>query len=130
MTGCIHAIVAARLGRGQESLNDFRDSYQPFMRGPWDAFSEKRTTNNVYFLTGMAGSLQSVLYGFAGLQVCTAAEKSKGMKLAGDNIAVLYADPHLPPGWGRLTLYGIKFRGRTLNLTIDPGNKITVSPQL
>ncbi|HEX5323236.1 MAG TPA: hypothetical protein VFW40_05575, partial [Capsulimonadaceae bacterium] len=49
MTSSINAIVAARLGRAQQSLDLFRDSYRPFERGPWDAFSEKRTTDNVYF---------------------------------------------------------------------------------
>ena len=55
MTSSIHAVVAARLGLAQQSLDEFHDSYRPFERAPWDAFSEKRTTNNVYFLTGMAG---------------------------------------------------------------------------
>ena len=69
MTDSIHSIVAARLNRPAQSLDFFRASYRPFERGPWDAFSEKRTTNNVYFLTGMAGCVQAVLYGFAGLNV-------------------------------------------------------------
>ena len=127
MTSSIHAVVAARLGLAQQSLDEFHDSYRPFERAPWDAFSEKRTTNNVYFLTGMAGCLQSVLYGFAGLRVYEAGEKPVGTKLAGDGVAALYADPHLPPGWGRLVVKGIRFRGKTLDLTVLPGNKVARS---
>jgi trehalose/maltose hydrolase-like predicted phosphorylase len=126
MTSSIEAIVAARLGRGQQSLDLFHDSYQPFMRAPWDAFSEKRTTNNVYFLTGMAGCVQSVLYGFAGLQAVSPWEQGTGQKIAGDSDGALYCDPHLPPGWNGLVLKGVRFRGKTLDVTVQTGNKVTV----
>ena len=127
MTASMQAIVAAKLGHGQASLNQFHDSYRPFMRGPWDAFAEKRTSNRVYFCTGMGGCLQSVLYGFAGLQVIEAGEKAAGMKIAGNNIASLYADPHLPPGWGRLTVKGVLFHGRAYDVAVEAGNKVIVT---
>jgi len=127
MTASIHAVVAARLGRGKDALDLFHDSYRPFMRGPWDAFAEKRTSNRVYFCTGMGGCLQSVLYGFAGLQVVELGQKGPGTKLAGDGEAALYAAPHLPPGWGGLTVKGIRFRGKTLDLSVAPGDKVTVT---
>ena len=129
MTASIHAVVAARLGRGKDALDLFHDSYRPFMRGPWDAFAEKRTSNRVYFCTGMGGCLQSVLYGFAGLQVVELGQKGPGTKLAGDGEAALYAAPHLPPGWGGLTVKGIRFRGKTLDLSVTPGDKVTVTAQ-
>ena len=127
MTASIHAVAAARLGRGKDSLDLFHDSYRPFMRGPWDAFAEKRTSNRVYFCTGMGGCLQSVLYGFAGLQVVEPGQKPVGTKIAGDGEASLYADPHLPPGWGGLTVKGIRFRGKTFDLSVTPGNKVAVT---
>ena len=130
MTDSIHAIVAARLGRPQQSLDFFHSSYRPFERGPYDAFSEKRTTNNVYFLTGMAGCVQAVLYGFAGLNVASAGEAGRGTRLTGDSVASLYAAPHLPPGWTGLTVQGIRFRGRTLTLSVGPGNRVTVQKAL
>ena len=127
MTASMEAIVAAKLGRGQQSLDQFHESYRPFMRGPWDAFAEKRTSNRVYFCTGMGGCLQSVLYGFAGLQVVEAGQKAAGTKIAGDGEASLYADPHLPPGWGGLTVKGVQFRGKRYDIAIAPGNKVTVT---
>ena len=127
MTASIHAVVAARLGRGKDALDLFHDSYRPFMRGPWDAFAEKRTSNRVYFCTGMGGCLQSVLYGFAGLQVVELGQKGPGTKIAGDAEASLYAAPHLPPGWGGLTVKGIRFRGKTLDLSVTLGDKVTVT---
>ncbi len=127
MTSSIEAVVAARLGQGQKSLDLFHDSYRPFMRGPWDAFAEKRTSDRVYFCTGMGGCLQSVLYGFAGLQAVAGGEKGQGTKIAGDSEASLYADPHLPPGWTGLTVKGIKFRGKTFDIAVTAGNKVTAT---
>ena len=127
MTASMETIVAARLGRGQASLDLFHDSYRPFMRGPWDAFAEKRTSNRVYFCTGMGGCLQSILYGFAGLNLVEGSGHSAGTKIAGNGEVSLYAAPHLPPGWGGLTLKGINFRGRIYDVVISPGNKVKVN---
>ncbi|MEO7715119.1 MAG: glycosyl hydrolase family 65 protein [Capsulimonas sp.] len=127
MTSCIHSIVASELDRGSEALDYFRESYRPFMRGPWNAFSEKRTTNNVYFHTGMGGSLQSVLYGFAGLQVRSGGQGGPGKRLAGDNDVSLCANPHLPPGWTRLTVKGVRFRGQVLDIDINGKNEASVT---
>jgi trehalose/maltose hydrolase-like predicted phosphorylase len=129
MTSSIEAVIAARLGLSAQSLTEFQDSYAPFERGPWDAFSEKRNSSNVYFLTGMAGCLQSVLYGFGGLHVYEAGTPPTGTRIAGDSVAALYADPHLPPGWTGLTLKGVHFRGKTLDVTITAGNKVQVKPE-
>ena len=129
MTASMEAIVAAKLGRGQDSLDRFHDSYRPFERGPWDAFAEKRTSNRVYFCTGMGGCLQSVLYGFAGLQAVEPGQKAAGTKIAGDAAASLYADPHLPPGWGGLTVRGVQFHGKTYTVAVTPGHRVTVTSQ-
>jgi len=127
MTSSMEAIVAAQLGRRQESLALFHESYRPFMRGPWDAFAEKRTSNRVYFCTGMGGCLQSILYGFAGLQIAEPGGRTIGKKIAGDREASLYASPHLPLGWGGLTLRGVRFRGSRFNLLISRDNHIKVT---
>ncbi len=127
MTASMQAIVAAKLGRGQASLDQFHDSYRPFERGPWDAFAEKRTSSRVYFCTGMGGCLQSVLYGFAGLQVAEAGQKAPGTTIATDGGVTLSADPHLPPGWGRLTVKGVRFHGKTYDVSIAPGNKVSAA---
>ncbi len=90
------------------------------MRGPWDAFAEKRTSNRVYFCTGMGGCLQSVLYGFAGLNL-----EGLGTPIAGS----LAADPHLPPGWTGLTVKGVQYQGKTYDVAVVQGNKVRVTPQ-
>ena len=84
----------------------------------------KRTTNAVYFLTGMAASVQAVLYGFGGLEAHPAGQPASGTKIAGDSVASLYCDPHLPPGWTGLTIKGVRFRGKTLDVVISQDNKL------
>jgi trehalose/maltose hydrolase-like predicted phosphorylase len=127
MTSSIDATIAARLGRAQQSLDLYHESFRPFMRGPWDAFSEKRTKSDVYFTTGMGGSLQTVLYGFAGLNVSFGSRPGEGLLVAKSGDTSLYADPHLPPGWKSMTVKGVKFRGKTYTLTVSTGNKVEVS---
>jgi trehalose/maltose hydrolase-like predicted phosphorylase len=126
MTAGIESVIASRLSRGPQSLDLFRASYRPFMRAPWDAFSEKRSSDNVYFLTGMACSLESVFYGFGGLQVAGPGDTGHGTKLAQVGDAALYADPHLPPGWTTLQIQGIHFRGTILDMTVSRGNHVTI----
>jgi len=127
MTSSINAIIAARLDRSQQSLDLFRDSYLPFERTGLCAFSEKRTTDRTYFCTGMGGCLQTVLYGFAGLNVAGPGETGRGKAIAGSGNAALFADPKLPPGWTGLTIHGIQFRGKVYTLKVGPGNATSVT---
>ncbi len=105
MTDAIHAVLAARLGRGEEALARFRVSYQPFLRAPFATFSEKRSRDNLCFLTGCGGVLQAILYGFAGLELADGAAPR--------------AAPRLPPGWTALTLRGLQWRGKRYDLRVD-----------
>ena len=123
MTDSVNAIVAAKLGRAQQSLDLFHNSYRPFMRGPWDAFSEKRSTNGVYFCTGMGGCLQAVLYGFGGLHVVESGQTGQGQLVARGTNASLWIQPHLPTGWSELTIKGVEFQGHTYDVDIkSPGS--------
>ena len=107
MTDSIHALIAARLGRATEAEKDFRDSYKPFVRGPFVLFSEKRSLDRCVFTTGAGGVLQSVIYGFGGLDF---AEKS----------GVISSPVALPPSWKKLTITGIQRGGKRYTLTVTP----------
>ena len=119
MTSSIHAIIAAELGRPEEAYQHFLASYKDFLRGPFLMFNEKRskTYENMCFLTGCGGTLQSVIYGFAGLRI---GRRPPGFK---ELLPDLYIKPCLPPKWKKLTLTNIQWRGKAYNLTILPGNK-------
>jgi trehalose/maltose hydrolase-like predicted phosphorylase len=109
MTDSIHAIIAARLGRADEAYRQFRDSYEPFLRPHFLLFSEKRTRDNLYFLTGAAGTLQSILYGFGGLRLGDADQPTEKALL--------------PPPWKSLTLRGVSWQGRRYDRVVRAGQK-------
>jgi trehalose/maltose hydrolase-like predicted phosphorylase len=119
MTDAIHAVVAARLGRGDEALARFRAAYQPFARPPYMLFSEKRTRDNLAFLTGAAGVVEAVVYGFAGLQPRTDPQQKDRPQVR----------PHLPPGWSAVRLRGVQWRGRSWDLEVtDQGARWSPAP--
>ena len=119
MTSSIHAIIAAELGRSDEAYKHFTESFQPFLRGEFLMFNEKRskTYENMCFLTGCGGVLQSVIYGFAGLRI--------GNKPEGFNqiLPELYIKPCMPKNWKKLTITNIYWRGKKYDLEILSDNK-------
>lgn len=119
MTSSIHAIIAAELDRPKEAYDRFIGSYREFLRGPFLMFNEKRskTYENMCFMTGCGGTLQSVLYGFAGLRI------GKNPGDFEEMLPDLYIKPCLPPKWKKLEIRNINWRGKAYDLTISPGNK-------
>lgn len=119
MTSSIHSIIAAELGRPDEAYEHFQNSYKPFLRGPFNMFNEKQsmTWQNTCFLTGCGGTLQSVIYGFAGLRI---GNQPAGFK---ELLPGLYIKPCLPRKWKKLEIRNLSWRGKTYDLTILPGDK-------
>ncbi len=106
MTDAIHSIIYAELGECSKAYQSFRKSFEEFLRPAFYLFSEKRSTDNCCFLTGYAGTLMAVLYGFGGLRF-----DEQGLKIK----------PCLPPHWKKLEVKGIHFRGKVYRLTIEQG---------
>jgi trehalose/maltose hydrolase-like predicted phosphorylase len=115
MTDSVHALINARLGRAKEAEVELRESYRPFVRGPFLLFSEKRSLDRCVFTTGAGGVLQSIYYGFGGLD------------WAGWN-DVAAGKPTLPPSWKKLTITGIAYRGKRWTLTVTPKGKTLAVP--
>jgi trehalose/maltose hydrolase-like predicted phosphorylase len=104
MTDAIHSIVTSQLGTpGCAAFTFTRRSVDPFMRGPYDQFSEARTGGAFTFTTGAGGFLQEFLYGYS------------GMRWRGDAVRL---DPSLPPQLDGVTLRAVHWRGRTLRIAI------------
>ena len=114
MTASIHALIAARLGRGAEAERFFRESYRPFVRGPFLLFSEKRSLERCVFAHGAGGVLESVIYGFSGLD--------------GETFDAKRFPVALPASWKRLRITGIRRGGKTYTLEVTPGKR-TLAPQ-
>jgi len=69
MSKSIYACLYSRLGDSDQALHYFRDSYLNNLNPPFRVMAEFNGGTNPYFLTGAAGTLQSLLFGFAGLDI-------------------------------------------------------------
>jgi len=69
MTQAVFTTLYSRLGRGEEAHKWFVESYQPNLLPPFRVIAETKGGTNPYFATGAGGILQSVLMGFAGIEI-------------------------------------------------------------
>src|SRR3954471_19469405 len=107
MTDGIHSIVTSKLGTpGCAAFTFTKRSVDPFMRGPYDQFSEARTGGAFTFTTGAGGFLQEFLYGYS------------GMRWRADQLSL---DPSLPPQLTGVTLNAVHWQGRTVRIAIARG---------
>ena len=93
MTHAIFAILYARLNEPDKAWNAFEETYIPNKLPPFGVMAETAGGTNPYFATGAGGYLQSVLFGFGGLDITA------------DGIVQLKTS--LPKQWKSLTLTGI-----------------------
>jgi len=106
MTDSIHSIAHAALGTPGSAAYDFmRRSVDPFVRGPFNQFAERRHGGAFTFITGHGGFLQVFLYGFS------------GMRWREDRVRL---DPSLPPQLAGITLRRISWQGREFDVAIGP----------
>lgn len=91
MSKSIYATLYARLGNPDKALYWWRDSYLPNLNPPFRVVAEFNGGTNPYFITGAGGTLQALLFGFAGLDI-----SDKGLKQA--------YKPILPAEWTSLTI--------------------------
>ena len=106
MTDSVNSIVAAQLGQGCADYTYTLRSLLPFVKPPYEQFTEARSGQGVFtFLTGEGGFLQEFLYGYSGLRW---------------RANRLHLDPTLPPQLPRLSLVGLHWQGRTFDVVIKP----------
>ena len=106
MTDAIHSVISSQLGiAGCPAFTFTRRSVDPFMRPPYDQFSEARTGGAFTFTTGAGGFLQEFLYGYT------------GFRWRGDRIRL---DPSLPPQLTGVTVSALHWRGRVLRVSVGP----------
>ena len=75
------------------------------LKPPFNVRTESARNNTGYFLTGSAGYLQALMYGFCGLRV-----REQGLVEA--------YPPMLPRSWSSLTLRNVSFRGERLDIRL------------
>ena len=118
MSDSIHALIWARLGEKDKAYEAWRNSWKPFMKKPFLQFSEKRNASRTYFTTGAAGSLQAVIYGFAGFRIDSKKSPDAKWSTNLNNGQVLSISPHLPNEWKKLTLRNFTILGKRYSFTI------------
>ncbi len=126
MSGSILALLLARQGEAENAYKSWQKSWQPYMSGPFLTFNEKPVTTPMElkesrntFMTGAAGCLDAVLYGFAGLEITRHPSQSAEVKVHLEDGYWLTVQPHLPPAWSMLQLANIQILGKSYNLTIE-----------
>jgi trehalose/maltose hydrolase-like predicted phosphorylase len=98
----IFSILYARQGDVSNAYRLFKESYAPNQQPPFGALSEVATSNFSYFATGAGGMLQSVLFGFGGLEFT-------------DN-GIVQKNPVLPKEWKSLTIKGVGKSKKTFRI--------------
>ena len=78
------ATLYARLGDSEKAHSIFVKSYQPNKVPPFGVISETAGGTNPYFATGAGGMLQSVIFGFGGLQITDLGIQQRKIKLPGN----------------------------------------------
>ncbi len=95
MTQSMFSIICTRCGDREQAWKWFLDSYRPNQLPPFGVLAEFKGGTNPYFATGAGGTLQSVLFGFAGLDF-----NPKG--------GIMQVKEHaLPAHWKSLTIKGV-----------------------
>jgi trehalose/maltose hydrolase-like predicted phosphorylase len=87
------AILYERLGMPQKAYDLFKIGYQPNQRPPFGVITESAGSNNPYFATGAGGLLQTMLFGFGGLDITDG--------------GLVQRPTRLPSAWKSLTLTGV-----------------------
>ncbi|MDG1221599.1 MAG: glycoside hydrolase family 65 protein [Polaribacter sp.] len=95
----IFSILYARQGDVDNAYRLFKESYVPNQQAPFGALSEVAISNFSYFATGAGGMLQSVLFGFGGLEFT--------------DEGIIQKNPILPKQWKSLTIKGVGVNNKT-----------------
>ncbi|MEQ1935582.1 MAG: hypothetical protein ABL962_17115, partial [Fimbriimonadaceae bacterium] len=126
MSDSIHALISARNGDRDLAYETWHRSWQPFTDQPLMLFSEKKGKASTYFVTGAAGSLQAVIYGFLNFRIGPD-KPTKGWVQPLKNGYWLSSTPRLPKAWKSVTVKGMSILGKRYTFEFDSAG-ITPKP--
>ncbi|HTH30611.1 MAG TPA: hypothetical protein VL946_04635 [Lacibacter sp.] len=99
MTQAVFTTLYARLGDATKAYHWFKDAYIPNLNPPFRVIAETKGGTNPYFATGAGGILQSVLMGFAGLEITPT--------------GITQIKTVLPANWKSVTVTGVGVQKKT-----------------
>lgn len=103
MSNAIIAVLHARLGDPETAFKVFKKSYTDKLRPPFGVLSENADNSRVSFATGLGGILQSVIFGFAGIEVT--------------EHGIIQLPTSIPAHWKSLTVTGAGPEKKTYKVT-------------
>jgi trehalose/maltose hydrolase-like predicted phosphorylase len=105
MSDAINSVDTSALGSpGCASYVYTQRSVEPFIRDPFDQFSETRTGGAFTFTTGIGGFLQEFIYGYSGLRY---------------QVAAVQLDPSLTSQIGGVVLRDLAWHGTRFTVAIN-----------
>ena len=109
MSRAIYSIVYSSLKNKDKAYEEYLNSYQPYLKGPFYNFSEtpKGNGGSSDFITGKGGTLQTVINGFV------------GMRIREDGV---YLNPSLPKGWTSITLRRVRIGQGIYDIIVREGD--------
>ena len=110
MSNAIIAVLHARLGDPETAFKVFKKSYTDKLRPPFGVLSENANNSRVSFATGLGGILQSVIFGFAGVEITPE--------------GIVQLPTQLPSHWKSLTVTGVGVEKQTFKVE-NPDYKAT-----
>lgn len=110
MSNAIIAVLHARLGDPENGFKVFKKSYMDKIRPPFRVLSENADNSRVSFATGLGGILQSVIFGFGGIEIT-------------EN-GIIQLPTQLPSHWKSLTITGVGVEKNTYRVE-NPNYKET-----
>lgn len=110
MSNAIIAVLHARLGDPETAFKVFKKSYTDKLRPPFGVLSENADNSRVSFATGLGGILQSVIFGFAGVEIT--------------EDGIIQLPTRLPSHWKSLTVTGVGVDKQTFRVE-NPDYKTT-----
>ena len=118
MSKSLNALIEARFGDPDKAYKRWQDSYKTYCSPRFLNFAEKPVGHEDYFLTGAAGCLNTVIYGFAGFRIDPSDPGKKLWKTELKNGHWLSITPHLPKAWKSITLKDFTILGKKTTFTI------------
>lgn len=95
----VFSILNARLGNTEIAYEQYIDSYKPNEAPPFGVLAETAGGTNPYFATGAGGYLQTVINGWAGLDITDA--------------GIIQLKVKLPKHWKSITIKGVGVERKT-----------------
>ncbi len=96
------ATLYARLNEPEKAYRLFNQSYQPNRVPPFGVLAETTGGTNPYFATGAGGTLQTLIYGFGGLEITPS--------------GIQQLETNLPKAWKSITIKGIGIDKQTFSV--------------